>query len=41
MFQRNEKWKVEEKFGVQSASMFYPNSCYDEPFHTEVQVHFN
>ena len=29
------------KSWVQRASMFYPNSCYNEQFYIKVQVHFN
>ena len=28
------------KIGVQSASVLYPNSCYNEPCYIEVQVYF-
>ena len=27
------------KIGVQSASVLYPNSCYNEPCYIEVQVY--
>ena len=27
------------KIGVQSASVLYPNSCYNEPCYSEVQVY--
>ena len=29
------------KIGVQRASMFYPNSCYNKPCYIEVQVYQN
>ena len=28
------------KIGVQSASVLYPNSCYNESYYNEVQVYY-